>query len=250
MVHGPEGDGDGYSCATALAGQIDNVAQFCRDRQISRQTFDKFRRRFDEEGLAGLQERSRRPCRVRPRPRPAVEEWCCADASSCSKTVVIMAPQSIQWSLQRDEHPTCRRGPTVWRILTRHGLITPQPQKPKSGTHDCRVSPWGRSSPRLGHWSTSTVSSDRLGSSSSSATASRCRAISRSTKWWPPAEQALAPRGPTQPVDCGRHRSGRPRGIRLATGSRLRTLTTVAVGRPIDRIHGAVTCQLVDQRSP
>ena len=47
--------------ATALAGQMDNVSQFCREQQISRQTFYKFRRRFGEEGLAGLQERSRRP---------------------------------------------------------------------------------------------------------------------------------------------------------------------------------------------
>jgi len=47
--------------ATAFAGQIDNVSQFCRDRHISRQTFYKFRRRFVRDGLAGLEEQSRRP---------------------------------------------------------------------------------------------------------------------------------------------------------------------------------------------
>ena len=61
MVHGPEGDGDGHSCAAALAGQVDNVAAFCREQQISRQTFYKCRRRFGNEGTDGLQERSRRP---------------------------------------------------------------------------------------------------------------------------------------------------------------------------------------------
>ncbi|WP_131815691.1 helix-turn-helix domain-containing protein, partial [Mycolicibacterium flavescens] len=47
--------------ATAAAGQIDNVSQFCRDHRISRQTFYKWRSRFSQEGLAGLEERSRRP---------------------------------------------------------------------------------------------------------------------------------------------------------------------------------------------
>ncbi|MGE5696436.1 MAG: IS66 family insertion sequence element accessory protein TnpA, partial [Candidatus Sericytochromatia bacterium] len=49
--------------ATALAGQVENVAAFCRRHQISRQTFYKWRRRFGESGLAGLEERSRRPQR-------------------------------------------------------------------------------------------------------------------------------------------------------------------------------------------
>jgi transposase InsO family protein len=44
-------------------------------------------------------------------------------------------PQSIQWSLQRDAHSHVPSRSTIWRILTRHGLITPQPQKrPKSAT--------------------------------------------------------------------------------------------------------------------
>ena len=47
--------------ATALAGQIENVSAFCRSQQISRETFYKWRRRFGEQGLAGLEERSRRP---------------------------------------------------------------------------------------------------------------------------------------------------------------------------------------------
>jgi transposase-like protein len=32
--------------ATAMAGQVVNVSQFCREHQISRQTFYKYRRRF------------------------------------------------------------------------------------------------------------------------------------------------------------------------------------------------------------
>ena len=54
--------------ASAMAGQIDNVAAYCRDHKISRQTFYKYRHRFREEGLAGLQEapRSGRPATYGP----------------------------------------------------------------------------------------------------------------------------------------------------------------------------------------
>ena len=36
--------------ATALAGEIENVAEFCRRHQISRVTFYKWRARFAAEG--------------------------------------------------------------------------------------------------------------------------------------------------------------------------------------------------------
>src|SRR5680860_980624 len=38
-----------------------NVSEVCRQLQISRQTFYKYRQRFTEEGPAGLVVRSRRP---------------------------------------------------------------------------------------------------------------------------------------------------------------------------------------------
>ena len=48
--------------ATALAGQVENVAEFCRRHQISRVTFYKWRRRFAAQGWDGLaKEQSRRP---------------------------------------------------------------------------------------------------------------------------------------------------------------------------------------------
>ena len=62
-------------------------------------------------------------------------------------------PQSIVWALQRVEVPDVASCSTVWRILVRHGLITPQPQKrPKSATkrfcffrpNECWQSDWTR----------------------------------------------------------------------------------------------------------
>jgi transposase InsO family protein len=137
--------------ATALAGQIENVAQFCRDRQISRQTFYKFRRRFSEEGLAGLQDRSRRPVSCPGQTSAAVEEAVLRRRKQLLEDGRDHGPQSIQWSLQREEHPNVPSRSTIWRILSRHGLITPQPQKrPKSATkrfcfsrpNECWQSDW------------------------------------------------------------------------------------------------------------
>ena len=137
--------------ATAVAGQIDNVAQFCREHQISRQTFYKFRRRFGEEGLAGLQDRSRRPVSSPGQTSAAVEEAVLRRRKQLLEDGRDHGPQSIQWSLQRDEYPNVPSRSTIWRILTRHGLITPQPQKrPKSATkrftfsrpNECWQSDW------------------------------------------------------------------------------------------------------------
>jgi transposase InsO family protein len=137
--------------ATALAGQIENVSQFCRDQQISRQTFYKFRRRFEQEGLGGLQDRSRRPVSCPGQTNAAVEEMVLRRRKQLLEDGRDHGPQSIRWSLQRDEHPDVPSRSTIWRILTRHGLITPQPQKrPKSATkrfcfsrpNECWQSDW------------------------------------------------------------------------------------------------------------
>ena len=75
--------------ATALAGQIDNVSQFCRDHQISRQTFYKYRRRFAQDGLAGLQERSRRPNSSPGQTSAAVEDAVLRARKHCLSRAVI-----------------------------------------------------------------------------------------------------------------------------------------------------------------
>lgn len=138
-------------CATALAGQIDNVALFCRDHGMSRQTFYKFRRQFRELGLAGLEERSRRPKTCPGRTAVEVEELVLATRLSLVNDGLDHGPQSIVWRLQRDGVAVVPARSTVWRILTRRGVITPQPQKrPKSATkrfcfarpNECWQSDW------------------------------------------------------------------------------------------------------------
>ena len=136
--------------ATALAGQVDNVAEFCRQQQISRQTFYKWRRRFYADGLGGLQERSRRPQRSPRQTAAAVEEAVIRKRKQLLEQGLDHGPQSIVWALQREGASAPSRS-TTWRILTRHGLIVPQPQKrPQAATkrfvfdrpNECWQSDW------------------------------------------------------------------------------------------------------------
>jgi transposase InsO family protein len=136
--------------AAALAGEIDNVAEFCRRRNISRETFYKYRRRFRGGGIEGLQELSRRPLTSPGQTAVQVEDLIVLRRKQLIEQGLDHGAQSIVWSLQREDVAVPSVS-TVWRILTRHGLITPQPQKrPKSATkrfcfarpNECWQSDW------------------------------------------------------------------------------------------------------------
>lgn len=136
--------------ATACAGQIQNVSAYCRSQKISRQTFYKYRRRFREDGLAGLEECSRRPGSSPGQTAAEVEEAVLRKRKQLIEQGLDHGAQSIVWALTRDEVKVPSPS-TVWRILTRHGVITPQPQKrPKSATkrfcfsrpNECWQSDW------------------------------------------------------------------------------------------------------------
>jgi transposase InsO family protein len=137
--------------AAALAGQVQNVAAFCRENGISRETFYKYRRRFGDEGLEGLQERSRRPLTFPGQTSAEVEELVLRCRKDLLKQGLDHGPQSIQWTLHGQGHAGVPSRATIWRILTRHGAITPQPRKrPKSATkrftfarpNECWQSDW------------------------------------------------------------------------------------------------------------
>ena len=138
--------------ATAYAEQIENVSAFCRQHQMSRQTFYKWRSRFRDEGLEGLQQRSRRPHHCPGQSPAVVEEAVLRRRKQLLEDGRDYGPQSIVWAMERDDQAAPSRS-TVWRILTRHGLITRHPQKrPKSATkrfcfsrpNECWQSDWTR----------------------------------------------------------------------------------------------------------
>ncbi|WND55097.1 helix-turn-helix domain-containing protein [Mycolicibacterium vanbaalenii] len=136
--------------AAAMAGRVPNVAAFCRDEQISRQTFYKYRRRFRDGGIEGLQEQSRRPLTSPGQTPVEVEDLIVLRRKQLIEQGRDHGAQSIVWSLQR-EGVAVPSVSTVWQILTRRGAITAQPQKrPKSATkrfvfdrpNECWQSDW------------------------------------------------------------------------------------------------------------
>jgi len=118
--------------ATVLVGGVGNVAQFCRQQGISRQTFYKWRARVVEHGVDGLAELSRRP-RSCPAATPRViEDLIVRARKELAGDGADHGPWPIRWSLLADPSLDEDRVPsaaTIARILARRGLVTPCPAK-------------------------------------------------------------------------------------------------------------------------
>ena len=122
--------------AAALAGGVPNVAEFCRVQGISRETFYKWRRRFAAEGLAGLEERSRRPLRSPGSTPAAVEELIVRLRGELAAEGLDCGPQSIGWRLAAELGAAAPSRATIARVLTRRGLVARQPRKrPRASLH-------------------------------------------------------------------------------------------------------------------
>jgi len=105
-----------------------NVRALCAELGISRQSFYKYRRRWELEGPAGLVERSRRPRSSPGQTSLEVEEQI---VRLRKELVVDNGAESIAWHLAR--RGVTIAASTVHRVLVRRGMIVPQPEKrPKS----------------------------------------------------------------------------------------------------------------------
>jgi transposase InsO family protein len=129
--------GEGVQLSTKLgmvfAGQLPGVpvSQLCAELGVSRQTFYKWKRRWDVEGPPGLLERSRRPLNSPGLIDAAVEDEI---VRLRKQRRVDRGPQAIAYQLQRAGWPAPSAA-TIWRVLVRRGLIEPEPQKrPKAAT--------------------------------------------------------------------------------------------------------------------
>src|SRR4051794_1441449 len=101
------------------------VSALCAELGISRQSFYKYKRRWDAHGPAGLVERSRRP---RNSPRLISVELE-DEIVRLRKTLPLdNGAQSIAYHLARAGWavPDVR---TIHRALVRRGMVLPQPQK-------------------------------------------------------------------------------------------------------------------------
>lgn len=106
----------------------DSVAEVCRRRGISRASFYRYRRRYAEEGPAGLVSRSHRPGVSPGRIDPGLE-----------LAIVTMRKRHPRWGARRIHAELRLAGleppavATIHRALRRNHLVAPQPaRKPKA----------------------------------------------------------------------------------------------------------------------
>ncbi|MFC7757514.1 IS481 family transposase [Catellatospora bangladeshensis] len=102
------------------------VTDLCAQLGISRKTFYEMRKRFDKEGPAGLEPRSRRPL-YSPTQIPAAVEQRIVRLRE--QLPLDNGAQAIFYHLQRDGIEPLPSPRTVHRVLVRNGLVTPQPAK-------------------------------------------------------------------------------------------------------------------------
>jgi transposase InsO family protein len=112
-----------------------NVSSFCAEQGISRKTFYKWVARYRAGGVAGLEDRSRRPRSMPSGTPPEVEEAVVRARKELADAGLDHGPATILWRLgeaRRRGELAARRLPsaaTVWRILVRRGLVVPEPRK-------------------------------------------------------------------------------------------------------------------------
>jgi len=117
----------------AVASDDLNVAAFCAEHGISRETFYVWRRRYRAEGLAGLEPRSRAPRTSPGRIAGDVEDAIVALRKELVALGVDAGPGTIQWHLGRRGRRPVPSEATIWRTLVRRGCVVPEPRKrPKS----------------------------------------------------------------------------------------------------------------------
>lgn len=115
--------------AAALVGGVGNVSEFCRGQGISRTTYYKWQQRYVVEGADGLQERSRRPLSCVFTTSADVEELIVLLRKQLADNGDYNGPETIREQLIADGLLDVPSRATIARILTRRGLVVPQPRK-------------------------------------------------------------------------------------------------------------------------
>ena len=119
----------------AVASEGVNVAAFCREYGISRETFYVWRRRYRADGLAGLEPKSRAPRSNPARTSAEIEDVIVSLRKELADLGVDDGPATIQWHLARRQ-PGCTVASvaTIWRVLVRRGFVVPEPRKRPKGS--------------------------------------------------------------------------------------------------------------------
>jgi transposase InsO family protein len=138
---------------TAVTLEGRTKSEVARDYGVSRRWVHELVRRFETEGEAGLEPRSRRPRASPQRIGDGLEQEIVELREHLSGQGLDAGAHTIAFHLER------RRGSapavsTIWRVLQRRGLISPQPQKrPRdSFVRFCAAMPNERWQADTTHW--------------------------------------------------------------------------------------------------
>jgi transposase InsO family protein len=127
-----------------LAGYVINavlvegrsVKEVCNAHGISRSWLYELIARYREHGEVGLKPQSKRPRSSPTRVAPAIEDEIVALRKELTELGVDAGAHTIRYHLQVRHRRRATSVPsvaTIWRVLSRRGFVTPQPQKrPKS----------------------------------------------------------------------------------------------------------------------
>lgn len=121
-----------------------NVTEFCAQHDVSTWFFYQLRKRYAEEGEAGLEPRSRAPRTVANRTPDWIEDVVVDTRKELGDDGWDNGPATI-WTHLHDELPVGTVIPseaTIWRILTRRGFITPEPKKAPKHAHRTITTDW------------------------------------------------------------------------------------------------------------
>jgi transposase InsO family protein len=139
---------------TAVRLEGRTKAEVSRDYGVSPRWIYELCRRFDAEGEAGLEPRSRRPHRSPRRTSELIEEEIVELRKELADLGVDAGAHTIAAHLVRRHGEAVPSVATIWRILGRRGFVTPQPQKrPRSSfIRFCAQMPNERWQADITHW--------------------------------------------------------------------------------------------------
>ncbi|HWB43803.1 MAG TPA: IS481 family transposase [Hyphomicrobiaceae bacterium] len=107
-------------------GRGERLTDLCREYGIARKTGEKFKRRFREQGLAGLQDQSRAPGFIPHKTPPELVEVIVAHR----RQHPTWGPRKLKETLQRSLGRSMPAASTIGDILGSAGLIVPRRRRP------------------------------------------------------------------------------------------------------------------------
>jgi transposase InsO family protein len=115
---------------TAVRLEGRTKAEVARDYDVSPRWVYELCRRFEADGEAGLEPRSRRPHGSPHRTAEALQDEIVGLRKELLDLGVDAGAHTIRVHLERrHHHRSLPSVATIWRILSRRGFVTPQPQK-------------------------------------------------------------------------------------------------------------------------